>query len=67
VKPNALMFLRFFSLAVGTSAEAGETDSSQQLFTKCRSSCHGMDGRGNGTVTPYLKIKVPDLTLLKEK
>ena len=30
------------------------------------SSCHGEDGRGNGPVSAYLKIKVPDLTLLRK-
>ena len=29
-------------------------------------SCHGKDGRGSGSVSPYLKIAVPDLTVLKK-
>jgi mono/diheme cytochrome c family protein len=29
-------------------------------------SCHGKEGRGNGPVSPYLKIKVPDLTVLQK-
>jgi hypothetical protein len=29
-------------------------------------SCHGKDGRGEGSVSPYLKIKIPDLSLLKK-
>jgi mono/diheme cytochrome c family protein len=67
VKPNARGFLLLFFLAVGTSAGAAETDSGKQLYMQYCSSCHGMDGRGNGPVTPYLKIKVPDLTVLKKK
>jgi mono/diheme cytochrome c family protein len=66
VKPNACTLLLFSFLAVGASAEAGETDSGKQLYIQYCSSCHGIAGRGNGPVTPYLKIKVPDLTLLKK-
>ena len=66
MKPNTRTLLLFFFLAVGASARAGETDSGKQLYTQYCSSCHGMDGRGNGSVSPYLKIKVPDLTLLKK-
>ena len=66
MKPNARGLLLLFFLAVGTSAGAAETDSGKQLYMQYCSSCHGMEGRGNGPVTPYLKIKVPDLTLLKK-
>jgi mono/diheme cytochrome c family protein len=69
VKPSMLVsgFLIFFFLAVGASAGAGETDQGKQLYMQYCSSCHGKDGRGNGSVSPYLKIKVPDLTLLAKK
>lgn len=66
VKPNARGLLLFFLLAVGTSAGAAEKDAGKQLYMQYCSSCHGIDGRGNGPVSPYLKIKVPDLTLLKK-
>jgi mono/diheme cytochrome c family protein len=66
VKLNARGLLFFFFLAVGTSARAAETDSGKQLYKQYCSSCHGMEGRANGPVSPYLKIKVPDLTLLKK-
>ena len=66
MKPNACTLLLFSFLAVGASAEAGETDSGKQLYMQYCSFCHGMDDRGNGSVSPYLKIKVPDLTLLKK-
>ncbi len=68
MKPNiwacllTLVLLRFFSpLAWGAEADQG-----QKLYLQYCSSCHGKDGRGNGTVTPYLKLKVPDLSLLKK-
>jgi mono/diheme cytochrome c family protein len=66
VKPNARGLLLFFFLAVGTSAGAAEKDAGKQFYMQYCSSCHGIDGRGNGPVSPYLKIKVPDLTLLKK-
>jgi mono/diheme cytochrome c family protein len=66
MKPNARGLLLFFFLAVVTSAGAAETDTGKQLYMQYCSSCHGIDGRGNGPVSPYLKIKVPDLTLLKK-
>ena len=66
MKPNAGGLLLFFFLAVGISAGAAETDSGKQLYMQYCSSCHGKDGKGNGPVRPYLKIKVPDLTLLKK-
>ena len=59
-------FLIFFFLVVGTSAGAAETDQGKQLYMQYCGSCHGKDGRGNGSVSPYLKITVPDLTVLKK-
>ena len=57
-----LALLWFFSpLAWGA-----EVDQGQKLYLQYCGSCHGKDGRGNGTVTPYLKLKVPDLSLLKK-
>jgi len=49
-----------------TPAWSAETDQGQKLYLQYCSSCHGIDGRGNGTVSPYLKLKVPDLSLLKK-
>ena len=69
MNPSVLVsgFLIFFFLVVGTSAGAAETDQGKQLYMQYCSSCHGKDGRGNGSVSPYLKIKVPDLTLLAKE
>jgi mono/diheme cytochrome c family protein len=67
VKPNARGLLLFFFLAVGTSAGATEKDAGRELYVQYCSSCHGKDGRGNGPVSPQLKIKPPDLTLLAKK
>lgn len=60
---STLMLLTFSQRA----ASAAETDQGQKLYQQYCSSCHGKDGKGGGPVTPYLKIKVPDLTQLKKK
>ncbi len=35
----------------------------QEYIFSC-ADCHGVDGKGNGPVAPYMKAKVPDLTVL---
>ena len=50
-----------------TPVWSAETDQGGQLYMQYCSSCHGKDGRGNGSVSQYLKIKVPDLTKLAKK
>jgi mono/diheme cytochrome c family protein len=37
------------------------------LFRMYCATCHGRDGRGNGPVTPALKVPPPDLTLLSRR
>jgi mono/diheme cytochrome c family protein len=53
--------------AVLPTAGAAENGSGQKLYMQYCSSCHGKDGKGKGSVAPHLKVKVPDLTLLKQK
>jgi mono/diheme cytochrome c family protein len=60
-----LGILMFFSLTIASEARATDGGQGQQFYMQYCSSCHGKDGRGNGSVTSYLKVKVPDLTLLK--
>ena len=55
-----------FFIAVGIEIEAAEAEQGKQLYMQYCGSCHGKDGRGNGSVSPYLKIAVPDLTMLKK-
>ena len=55
------------SIAIGMEIEAAEAEQGKQLYVQYCGSCHGKDGRGNGSVSPYLKIAVPDLTVLKKK
>jgi mono/diheme cytochrome c family protein len=65
--PLSLTFLLYALLLLTPSFSwAGETDQGRELYLKHCSSCHGKDGQGKGSVSPFLKIKVPDLTLLKK-
>jgi mono/diheme cytochrome c family protein len=34
------------------------------LFTAQCAVCHGSDGKGNGPISPHLKTRPPDLTVL---
>jgi len=53
------------SIAIGIEIEAAEAEQGKQLYMQYCGSCHGKDGRGSGSLSPYLKIAVPDLTVLK--
>ena len=58
--------LLFFSSPY-TVALSAEIDSGKAFYLQYCSSCHGQEGRGNGPITRYLNVKVPDLTLIKKK
>jgi|GEM_PF-897214 len=49
------------SVALGVAADSGK-----EMYVQYCSSCHGRDGRGDGTVSAFLKVKVPDLTILRK-
>ena len=46
---------------------AAESNSGKQIYLQYCSSCHGKDGKGDGTVSRDLKVRVPDLTGLAKK
>jgi mono/diheme cytochrome c family protein len=48
-------------------AYAANANQGKEMYLQYCSSCHGQDGRGDGSVSAFLKIKVPDLTVLKKK
>jgi mono/diheme cytochrome c family protein len=60
-----MAFALVFCLALSLAASASESNQGRQFYLRHCSSCHGTDGRGNGAVSRYLKIEVPDLTVLK--
>jgi mono/diheme cytochrome c family protein len=49
--------------SLGYAASAGQ---GKEMYLQYCSSCHGQDGKGDGSVSAFLKVKVPDLTLLKK-
>jgi mono/diheme cytochrome c family protein len=54
-------------LLIGQStAYAADANQGKAMYLQYCSSCHGQDGRGSGSVSEFLKVKVPDLTLLKK-
>lgn len=56
-------------LLVGAPVQAfaADANSGKAMYLRYCASCHGKDGRGNGTVSRDLKVKVPDLTVLAKK
>lgn len=46
---------------------AAESNSGKQMYLQYCGSCHGKDGKGDGTVSRDLKVRVPDLTGLAKK
>jgi len=55
------------SFVVTPTGWAADGDSGKKMYLQYCASCHGGEGRGNGSVSRYLKIKVPDLTLLAKQ
>ena len=51
---------------VQSLAYAANANQGKEMYVQYCSSCHGQDGKGNGSVSAFLKVKVPDLTLLKK-
>ena len=47
-------------------AYAADANQGKKMYLQYCSSCHGPDGKGSGSVSAFLKVKVPDLTLLKK-
>ena len=60
----SLIFL--ISGASHATALSAETDAGKLFYIQHCSSCHGQEGHGNGPVSRYLNVKVPDLTLIKK-
>jgi mono/diheme cytochrome c family protein len=50
-------------VAPGYGHAQGPDIGKQEYIFSC-ADCHGVDGKGNGPVAPYMKAKVPDLTVL---
>ena len=46
---------------------AADVDPGQALYQKYCASCHGMTGKGDGTVAPLMKVKPTDLTKISKE
>ena len=42
-------------------------DGGKEMYVKYCASCHGSQGKGDGAVSRDLKVRVPDLTLLRSR
>ena len=57
-----------FALAITPAvSSAAESDQGRAYFLRYCASCHGVEGKGNGTVSRSLKIKPADLTQLQKR
>ena len=53
--------------AIPPTLWAAEGDQGRAYFLRYCASCHGVEGKGNGTVSRSLKIKPADLTQLQKR
>ena len=66
-KPLSVCGVVFQLVFIGHSiVYAADTKQGKEMFMQYCSSCHGQNGRGDGSVSAFLKVKVPDLTLLQK-
>jgi len=54
-------------LSFPTVLLAADSSSGKQMYLQYCSSCHGKEGKGDGTISRDLKVRVPDLTGLAKK
>jgi hypothetical protein len=60
------LLISFLCSAYGGERGA-EIDGGKEMYRQYCASCHGIEGKGNGTVATQLKIKVADLTVIRKK
>ena len=61
------MLIFLISGASHTAALSAETDAGKIIhICSIAVHCHGQEGHGNGPVSRYLNVKVPDLALIKK-
>jgi hypothetical protein len=65
IKVCSMTFLMWS--ATYTPAFCAQPDTGKTLYLRHCSSCHGQEAHGNGPVTRYLNVRVPDLTLIKTR
>jgi mono/diheme cytochrome c family protein len=66
--PNAFFLLTLsISILCAAYGRAVAADAGKDMYRRYCASCHGLEGKGNGTVAAQLKIKVADLTTIKKR
>jgi len=62
------MSMAIIILLLGLLAQSfADENGGREMYLKYCASCHGNQGKGDGPVSRDLKVKVPDLTLLRSK
>lgn len=64
--PVLALISTLLGLAVARADEAPDL-SGAQLYQAFCASCHGAQAHGDGSVSPYMNIKVPDLTRISTR
>jgi mono/diheme cytochrome c family protein len=54
------------SLSCQKGGLAAEIKDGKMFYIQYCSACHGQEGHGNGPVSRFIAVKIPDLTLLKK-
>ena len=62
---NRFLFAAILIFVPLANSFAADVHSGKEMYLKYCASCHGLTGKGDGPVSRDLKVKVPDLTLLK--
>ncbi|HEY7163259.1 MAG TPA: cytochrome c [Candidatus Binatia bacterium] len=57
----------FIVLSFHADLNAAQVDAGKEFYLQYCSSCHGQEGHGNGPVSKYISVKIPDLTLIKSR
>lgn len=62
-----MRFLIVAALCLSQQAYAQDTEEGRSLFRLHCAACHGIEGQGNGPMSPVLLVQPADLTKLSEK
>lgn len=52
------------ALGLGATGASAQSTAGMEEFLQSCASCHGLTGQGNGPVSEYMNVEVPDLTRL---
>jgi len=61
------MMVAITALGSNYAARAQDIDAGKTEYQSSCATCHGVDGKGAGPISPLLKVAPPDLTVLAKK